>query len=117
MYYKSSESKMQTLQNKKNPEVAHMNILALIGVKSKIKIKVQLMVLDLSIAAAKHYEEKKKQQQIIASIDLLNIIINMTQYMLSILNFWCATVLNGQVKSQKQTKEFVFIHFLVKYSK
>lgn len=48
MYNKFSESKLQTLQTKTNPEAAHMNILALFGVKSKIKIKVQLLVLDLS---------------------------------------------------------------------
>lgn len=60
MYNKFSESKLQTLQTKTNPEAAHMNILALFGVKSKIKIKVQLLVLDLSIAAAKNYEGKKK---------------------------------------------------------
>lgn len=79
IYNKSSESKLQTLQTKTNPEAAHMNILALFGVKSKIKIKVQLLVLDLSIAAAKDYEE--------TYLNLLNIIINMTQCMLSILNF------------------------------
>lgn len=81
MYNKFSESKLQTLQTKTNPEAAHMNILALFGVKSKIKIKVQLLVLDLSIPAAKNYEGKKTY------LNLLNIIINMTQCMLSILNF------------------------------
>lgn len=65
MYNKFSESKLQTLQTKTNPEAAHMNILALFGVKSKIKIKVQLLVLDLSIAAAKNYEGKKNLFELI----------------------------------------------------
>lgn len=65
VYNKSSESKLQTLQTKKNPEAAHMNILALFGVKSKCKIKVQLLVLDLSIAAAKKLWRKKNLFELI----------------------------------------------------